>query len=240
MRRLPAIIVTSLVLTACQPDSASTAPAPSVELEAETQGDVSLPLALDGVRLTEDTPGPVMMVLDTRLPPEASVQLRLNGTLVDQIDTGTQCEVLPAVTICQDDIARPWPTVLTSGGDYEIQLVASKAGLSRTLSAELSLPDNTCMESAELYQARLQPALQRLCGSCHTGANNAASVFSVNDGWDQMSNAMINRGKMFYQSPSGQNPGHSARPLPPWGEDYRLLAEMVWRAERDFQCEPDR
>lgn len=205
-------------------------------VDTETVGDATLPLALGRIRFTSDTPGPRLVVFETTLPPEASVQLRLNGSLQEQITTGTQCQVLPAVTVCDDQIDRQWPLMVNKGGTYDLELIAEKGAQSRTLSAQLNLQENSCMESPQLYQERMQPALQANCGSCHVGSNNAASVFSVNDSWSQMASALINRGETFYQSPSGQNPGHSARPITPWSEDYRLLAEMVWRAERNFEC----
>ncbi|MCH8529983.1 MAG: hypothetical protein LAT65_03950 [Saccharospirillum sp.] len=235
MRSVLALCAPLLLLLGCLAEQ-STDQNQTVIVETETEGDTSLPLSLGQIRSTANTPGPTLVVFETTLPPEASVQLRLNGNLEQQIESGTQCQVLPAVTVCEDQINRQWPIMFTSGGDYELQLVAEKAAQSRTLTAQFSIPENACMESPQLYQERMQPTLQQQCGSCHIGGNNAASVFSVNDAWSQMANALVNRGETFYQSPSGQNPGHSARPLTPWSEDYRLLAEMVWRAERRFEC----
>lgn len=235
MRSVIALCAPLFILVGCLAEQ-STDQNQTVTVDTETVGDDSLPLSLGRIRFTADTPGPPLVVFETTLPPEASVQLRLNGILQEQIATGTQCQVLPAVTVCDDQIDRQWPLMVATGGEYELQLVAEKTLQSRTLTAKFSLPENSCMESPQVYQERMQPTLQASCGSCHVGGNNAASVFSVNDAWSQMAAALINRGETFYQSPSGQNPGHSARPLTPWSEDYRLLAEMVWRAERNFDC----
>ena len=224
------------VLAGCNPE------APGDEQEQDTSesvsgttgGDATLPLEISGIRFTERTPGPVMVVLETELPTESDIQVYVDGNLVTEETIPRSCQVLPAVTVCADSVFRKVPVMIGRSGEINVEVVAMKGDRWRSESFSQSITLASCQPNQTVYESDLQPILQGSCESCH--GNGSAGVFTADDTWPQFRASLINRGDAFYRYPSGQDVGHDARPFSPYDATYRLMAEMLWRAEGDFSC----
>jgi len=199
-----------------------------------TEGDATLPLDISGVRFTEQNPGPVMVVLETEVPTESDIQVTVNGTLVAEETIPRSCQVLPAVTVCADSVYRKLTVMVEHSGQMNVEVVAMKGDRWRSESFSQSVTLSSCQSNSVVYESELQPVLRASCESCH--GNGSAGVFTADDTWPQFRVSLINRGDAFYRYPSGQDIGHDARPFSPYDATYRLMAEMLWRAEGDFSC----
>ncbi|GGX58550.1 hypothetical protein [Saccharospirillum salsuginis] len=199
-----------------------------------TEGDATLPLDISGIRFTERTPGPVMVVLETELPTEADVQVYVDGYLVKEEAIPRSCQVLPAVTVCEDSVFRKVPVMIERSGEMNVEVVAMKGDRWRSESFSQTITLASCQSNQATYESELQPILRGSCERCHGNGN--AGVFTADDTWPQFRTSLINRGDAFYRYPSGQDPGHDAHPFSPYDATYRLMAEMLWRAEGDFSC----
>lgn len=235
---LPLLFILSLMLLAsCNPAVNDETSSQTDSLDIVVDGEPSIPLTIDRLQFTPGISGPRLIVIETTLPTEANVQLRLGGTLVEEIQTGQSCQVFPAVTICSEQTTHVWTIYIDTSGIYNLQLVANKEQQMKSLSTDIELPILSCIDNEPLFQQTVKPVLQENCGSCHSGSSNATAVFSTSDTWALISGTLINKGEDFYQAPSGQKPGHAAQPITPWSDEYRLLAELIYRVETNFQCD---
>lgn len=204
------------------------------EVESETSGETSIPLAISGVAYNKNTAGPVMLLLEMELPTESTVQVRMNDTLIVEEPIGTSCQQLPAVTVCGKTLYRKQPVIVEQGGLQRFELTAIKGGDWRTEKFTTEVTQASCQSNQSVYLDRMQPVLQQACAQCH--GNGDAGVFQASDSWATLEPTLINRGELFYQFPSGQEPGHAVTPFAPYDATWRLFAEMVWRAEQGFSC----
>lgn len=227
--------VVAVILTGCQPtDSSTTSTEDDGEsVSGETDGDAALPLSISQVRYTEPTSGPVMVVMETEVPTESELDILIDGTLVQQTTIPADCTELPALTVCEDSVARS-VAVMTESGARTIEVVAMKGSLWRSETFTTTITSGACKSSAELYTNDVQPTLQNSCERCHGNGN--AGVFDSDDDWTTFRTALLNRGDAFYRYPSGQDVGHDARPFSPYDPTYRLMAELVWRVEQGYTC----
>ena len=206
----------------------------SETVDGTTSGDSSLPLTISRMQYTEATPGPVMVVLETELPTQSDIQLSVNGILVKEESIPASCQVLPAVTVCDDTLFKRIPLILETAGALSFEVVVMKGERWRSETFTETVEQAGCSSNQTVYEQDLQPRLQQSCENCHGNGN--AGVFDADDDWATIRTSFINRGDAFYRYPSGQDVGHDARPFNPYDATYRLMAEMIWRVENDFSC----
>lgn len=224
----------ALLVAGCQPETASDDTGDTSDpVDTDDSGTVELALAVRSLSYTQANPGPTQAVLDVRIPTEATVQLVLNDELIEEWDTGDSCIVFPAFTQCADYLDQSLPVMIETGGEQHFELTALKGGDWKTVTLERDLTLGQCISNEAFYNTEVQGVLQSQCSSCHNGGN---PVFSADASWAQFETTIFNSTHRLYQAPSHQENGHNAKPLEPYDEDYRAIAELVWRSLNEFEC----